>query len=52
MKVKELKMKVVIQRVKNANVEISKKIVGSIDKGLVIFLGIKKVIQSQMLISL
>lgn len=35
-------MKVVIQRVKNANVEISKKIVGSIDKGLVIFLGIKK----------
>ena len=33
-------MKLVIQRVKNASVEVKNKIVGKIDKGLLIFIGI------------
>lgn len=34
-------MKVVIQRVKNASVEVEGKIVGEIEKGFLVFLGIK-----------
>ena len=33
-------MKLVVQRVKNASVEVEKKIVGSIDKGFLVLLGI------------
>ncbi|MFT6814137.1 MAG: D-tyrosyl-tRNA(Tyr) deacylase [Sphingobacteriales bacterium] len=34
-------MRVVIQRVKNANVEVSQEIIGSINKGLLLFVGIE-----------
>ncbi len=35
-------MKLVIQRVKNAKVEVENKIVGEIDKGFMVLLGVKK----------
>lgn len=35
-------MKLVIQRVKNAKVEVENKIVGKIDKGFMVLLGVKK----------
>ena len=34
-------MKLLIQRVKNANVEVDKKSVGKINKGLLVFIGVK-----------
>ena len=34
-------MKLVIQRVKNASVEVDKKIVGKIEKGFLVLIGIK-----------
>ena len=35
-------MKLVIQRVKNAKVEVENKVVGEIDKGFIVLLGVKK----------
>lgn len=44
-------MKLVIQRVKEANVKVENKVVGKIGNGFVVLIGVKKAIQKKKRIS-